>query len=1150
MLNPISLARLRRALTLACCCAAAVLAPTSIASAAGPPALAQYGATSTSSSTVKLSGAVDPNGSTTTYQAEYDLSSSIWCSTQGAQGSAASLSPAQVFQQSIMSNISVSLTGLTPGVSYCAKLVATNDSGTVRSFFPVNFTAGAPVVGAPTVTNTGATSADIGDFVYPAGQETSYQAAWDVSSSDWCSSLGSSGSPANTTTPQPLAGTTESETVVASLTGLTAGSSYCVQMIAQNSSATSRSGLTNFVAGAPTATTVQLTVTGAGSIKLIGSVAPAGQSAQYGVAYDLAASSWCASNGSQGNPSNIGPLSALASGLTSQSVTATVSGLTPGTAYCAAIYASNPSASRLGQTMTFTAGLPSAMLYSISPSGASEAVATGFVGGAGQAATFRVEYDLSSSSWCTSYGMTGSPAHSTAAKSIGGVDADSYFVSERLTSLTGGQSYCARVVVTNATGSAASGVQTVVVGLPSVSYLRLNNTSSTSARIDAYVNPMGQQTSWHAEWDLISSSFCSNPDGGGAAHSTADSQISTDLDLAKAVGANITGLTPGAEYCALIKATNASGGSRVGFFGQTRFTAGSPTATVLEVSDGENSAVSLAGRINPGGLPTQYRVDWDTINSEFCASYGTSGSPASSTGMQSLGFADATWHGISAQITSVIGGKTYCFTITTSNSAGTNRSNPFVAKVGLPGVDVDSVAPTGSGSARVDGRVAPAGRSTSYHAAYDVASSGFCNGQSGATPSFETTPVTLPQTDYSYHDVSATLPALTPGEDYCVALVAENSVGSASSGEFGYPFTAGAPTATPLGFYRAAAGSTSAVFRAAINPGGSATSYSVKYDELGSLWCSGYASLESAAFSTPVAGALTGAEDQVLNVTVTGLDPLKQYCAAIVVANSSGSSATVPEQLNDTSPAVQDGSITAKTSTAATLTATVNGRGLATNYRLAWDLASSEWCQAEGELGDPAHLGDLRSLGVADDAEHEVSDEMTGLIPGSSYCAAVIATNATGTTASFPQEFWTPLGANGGGSTGSTGPAPGAGSGGGGSSSGSPGDGAAGGGTNATCFITKRYKSSTTLRKLKLTLTATLSADRKSATLKITARGKGAKPSVTYSLNGAKLSSAQKAPWTARVSASALSRSDAVIAKARSGNRSAKLKIKLATAGC
>jgi uncharacterized repeat protein (TIGR01451 family) len=123
-----------------------------------------------------------------------------------------------------------------------------------------SFTAGAPSARTSYVSITGATTATVTGAVNPAGQTTSYKAVYNLASSTWCTSKGTSGTPANSTAGQPLAYTDAAlHSVSVSLTALTSGTSYCIAISATNPSATATGVPVRFTAGqtADLATTIQ-----------------------------------------------------------------------------------------------------------------------------------------------------------------------------------------------------------------------------------------------------------------------------------------------------------------------------------------------------------------------------------------------------------------------------------------------------------------------------------------------------------------------------------------------------------------------------------------------------------------------------------------------------------------------------------------------------------------------------------------------------------------------------------------------------------------------------------------------------------------------------------------------------------------------------
>ena len=82
--------------------------------------------------------------------------------------------------------------------------------------------------------------------------------------------------------------------------------------------------------------------------------------------------------------------------------------------------------------------------------------------------------------------------------------------------------------------------------------------------------------------------------------------------------------------------------------------------------------------------------------------------------------------------------------------------------------------------------------------------------------------------------------------------------------------------------------------------------------------------------------------------------------------------------------------------TTAKVDAIVNGTGQPTRYAVQYDLASSQWCQTDGDSGGAAHSTPSQPLGFTDSNNHDVSVVVTGLTAATDYCADLVATNASG----------------------------------------------------------------------------------------------------------------------------------------------------------
>jgi hypothetical protein len=310
--------------------------------------------------------------------------------------------------------------------------------------------------GSGAVLSTGATTASVGGTVNAGGQATTYNAVYDVASSTWCSSNGASGAPAYSTRAVRLPYVDfYYHGIYIALTGLTAATRYCVAITAYHSSATATGSLVRFKAGAPDARTYSATSTSPTTASVAAAVNPAGQNTTYRVLYDIAGSTWCSSHGTSGTPANSSaPQTLPYTDGTLHNVWTSLTRLVSGTNYCAAIIATNPSASTSGSLTSFTLDVPAVLNYDPSAIGTTTATVNGAVNAFGQANPYYgVVYDFASSTWCATSGITPSP---TTVHDVGiafpYADSLLHPVSVNIGFLQPGTEYCFTIEASNSSG--------------------------------------------------------------------------------------------------------------------------------------------------------------------------------------------------------------------------------------------------------------------------------------------------------------------------------------------------------------------------------------------------------------------------------------------------------------------------------------------------------------------------------------------------------------------------------------------------------------------------------------------------------------------------------------------------------------------------
>jgi lysophospholipase L1-like esterase len=348
-----------------------------------PPSVTTSAATLVTISSATLNGTVSPNELPTTAWFEWGTDPNLVTSTP------TSSQPLGAGTTSVA--INAPLSGLIPGTTYYFRVAATNSAGTSKGTI-VSF---APLTQAPTVATGAATlvtlsGATLNGTVNPNGLA--------VSDAHFEYGTDSNLTTFTATTPQPLAAGFTGQGVTAPLSGLIPGTTYYFRVAATNSAGTSKGLIVSFntVAQPPTPPTVVTTaatsVTSSGAT-LNGTVNPNGLATdayfKYGTDPALATS-------------NTTSTQSMGSGGTVQPITASLSGLTPGTIYYFQVVATNAGGASQATILSFpTPVSPTITTNSPTSITATSAIFNGSVNPNGLSTTAWFEYgtDPFLSSW-------------------------------------------------------------------------------------------------------------------------------------------------------------------------------------------------------------------------------------------------------------------------------------------------------------------------------------------------------------------------------------------------------------------------------------------------------------------------------------------------------------------------------------------------------------------------------------------------------------------------------------------------------------------------------------------------------------------------------------------------------------------------------
>ncbi len=294
-----------------------------IVTTSATPSVVTSTAGNVTATSADLLGTVNPNGRPTSWYFEYGTSASYGSKTP-AQNAGAGTGTL---------NVSAPVSGLQTGRTYHFRLVATSDAGTSRGADKTVLLAGAPsaVTGSPSSVST--STARLNGTVNPNGQTTS-----------WYFEYGTSTSYGTKTSVRNAGSGTSSTSVSTSISGLAAGTTYHVRLVATNASGPSVGGDQAFsTTGPPAVQTGAVQGVGPTTATLTGSLDPKGRATTWYFEYGTTVS-----YGSRTSSTNTG------SSVGTQAVSVVVSNLGAGATYHYRLVASSSAGTSRGADVAFT----------------------------------------------------------------------------------------------------------------------------------------------------------------------------------------------------------------------------------------------------------------------------------------------------------------------------------------------------------------------------------------------------------------------------------------------------------------------------------------------------------------------------------------------------------------------------------------------------------------------------------------------------------------------------------------------------------------------------------------------------------------------------------------------------------------------------
>ncbi|MEI6621923.1 MAG: fibronectin type III domain-containing protein, partial [Actinomycetes bacterium] len=473
------------------------------------------------STTAALSGTVTPNGSATTVWFDYSTDPTMTTGVTSVAGT-----PPSVVATGSPTAVATTLTGLTAGTRYYARIRAVNTTGTTNGSIANFLSLGVPAVTTGAATSVGTTTATLNGSITPFGSSTTAQFQYGTTAdlSGTTTTVTATGSPvAPNAANDPTA-------VSYALTGLTQGTTYYYRAIGTNSTGTTRGSIVSFVyvSTTPIVTTSAATSVGSTTATLNGSVNANGFSSVVTFTYGTSPTLASGNTTVTATPSPV-------TGSSATPVSAALSGLAVGTTYYFRVTGNSSQGITDGAILSFTpTSAPAVTTLPTSAIGSTTATlnATITSNGLSTIATFRYGQDPL---FVVGTTVTAAQSPVTAAGPTA--------VTAAVTGLTSGLQYYVRATGVNSLGTTnGSSVSFTTNSVPVATSVAASSVGTTTATLNGTVSPGGLSTAvtftYGPTSDLVADSIVVTGDQSPLAASAGTTPITFTL----------TGLASGTTY--------------------------------------------------------------------------------------------------------------------------------------------------------------------------------------------------------------------------------------------------------------------------------------------------------------------------------------------------------------------------------------------------------------------------------------------------------------------------------------------------------------------------------------------------------------------------------------------------------------------------
>lgn len=541
-----------------------------------------------------------------------------------------------------------------------------------------------------------------------------------------------------------------------------------------------------------------------------------------------------------------------------------------------------------------------------------------------------------------------------------------------LAGLSPGTKYRFRVVVKNATGETKGAEQifeTLTAEKPSVASESANALTPFQARLEGVLNPNFQLTKCSFSYGIT----------------VTENKVGCEPELfegfgEQSFGATVMGLTPETVYHYRVLAKNAAGETEGG---EQEFTTPALQAPVF---DSENPSgitstdAQLEARINPDAQETSATFEYSTEESLVQNGEGTQVSAVS---------LPAVFEEVTAGPVDLGGnltpGTTYFYRVVAKNETGETQGpvEQFTTSPPEPPtVGSESVSEVSETGATFEAAIDPQGREATYSFEY-ATDEGFTE-NAGSVPVEEV--LTLPALSEELPTEPVPVSGLKGSTTYFYRAVASNPIMGTTDGPTQSFKTLGKPAIVVEAAEELTR--TSASITGTVNPGGTNTTYRVDYVPCPKegVTC---AYSGGASSSTRSIAATSYTPEPAGPVTLEELTPGTRYQYTITATNSTGTTVGPDQTFKTLAALPPTATINPATNisvTTATISGAVDTKGLATSTRF---LISTE--------AEPSSVSVPATITSQSGNTLQLSANLEGLQPGTTYTITLTATNSDGT---------------------------------------------------------------------------------------------------------------------------------------------------------